>query len=65
MKAFAGTEQFMRSILSRSINFPMRKPKQRMPKLNKEAREKASFPPDVEDFLREMGQRLESPLDDD
>ena len=30
-----------------------------------EAREKASFPPDVEDFLREMGQRLESPLDDD
>jgi len=30
-----------------------------------EARDKTSFPPDVEDFLREMGQRLESPLDDD
>lgn len=35
-KALAGTEKFLRSISSRSVPYPMRKPKRRMPKLNGE-----------------------------
>lgn len=42
-KALAGTEKFLRSIASRSIPFPMRKPNRRMPKLNHEARGAASI----------------------
>jgi hypothetical protein len=41
-KAFAGTEKFLRSISSRSVPYPMRKPKGRMPKLNGESSTLAS-----------------------